>query len=133
MSESLDQKDKRKKIVRDIILKLHQGLSVEEAKNRFVKEVGSITSFEIAEIEQSLINEGLSPDEIKKFCNVHALLFESALKEAAAEEQSPAHPVHLFKRENREIEKLTNSLKELIKNEARYTPFELKQVYLGDS
>lgn len=127
MSPSSNPKDQRKEIVKDIILKLHQGLSVEEAKNRFVKEVGSITSSEIAEIEQSLINEGLSPDEIKKFCNVHALLFESALKEAAAEEQSPAHPVYLFKLENREIEKLTNSLKELMKNKARYSPFELKQ------
>jgi PAS domain S-box-containing protein len=127
MSEPLNKKDKSKEIVKDIILKLHQGLSVEEAKNRFVKEVGSITSSEIAEIEQSLINEGLSPDAIKKFCNVHALLFESALKEVAAEEQSPAHPVYLFKRENREIEKLTNPLKELIKNKAQYSPFELKQ------
>ena len=127
MNKSLNQKDKRKNIVKDIILKLHQGLSVEEAKNRFVKEVGSITSSEIAEIEQALINEGLSPEEIKKFCNVHALLFESALKEATAKEQSPAHPVHLFKLENREIEKITNSLKELIKNRNRYGPIELKQ------
>lgn len=127
MSESSGKKDKRKEIVKDIILKLHQGLPVEEAKNRFVKEVGSITSSEIAEIEQSLINEGLSPEQIKKFCNVHALLFESALKEATAKEQSPAHPVHLFKLENREIEKITNSLKELIKNRSKYSTDQLKQ------
>jgi len=127
MSESLNKKDQRKEIVKDIILKLHRGLSVEEAKNRFVNEVGSISSLEIAEIEQSLINEGLSPDEIKKFCNVHALLFESALREATAKEESPAHPVHLFKLENRGIEKLTSSLKELIKKKDRYTSFELKQ------
>jgi len=127
MTQFSNEKDKRKQIVKDIILKLHQGLSVEEAKNRFVKEVGSITSSEIAEIEQSLIDEGLSPEEIKKFCNVHALLFESALKEATSKEQSPAHPVHLFKRENREIEKITNSLKELIKDRNRYNTGELKQ------
>ena len=131
MSEQLNpknnEKERRKKIVKDIILKLHQGLSAEEAKNRFIKEVGSISSVEIAEIEQSLINEGLSPDEIKKFCNVHALLFESALREVAAKEESPAHPVYLFKLENREIEKLTNSLRELIKNKKRYSPFDLKQ------
>ena len=128
MSEPLaHQKEKRKEIVKDIILKLHRGLSVEEAKDRFVKEVGSITSSEIAEIEQSLINEGLSPEEIKRFCNVHALLFESALREATAKEESPAHPVYLFKLENREIEKLTHSLKELIKNKDRYSPGESKQ------
>ncbi|MDI6762638.1 MAG: DUF438 domain-containing protein [Thermodesulfobacteriota bacterium] len=120
MSEQLTQKEKEKEIVKDIILKLHQGMSVEEAKDRFVKEVGSISSSQIAEIEQSLIDDGLSPGEIKKLCNVHALLFESALKEATVTEQSPAHPVYLFKQENIEIEKLTASLKELIKNRSGY-------------
>ncbi len=127
MIEQLTQKEQRKEIVKDIILKLHQGMSVEDAKDRFVKEVGSITSSQIAEIEQSLIDEGLSPEEIKKLCNVHALLFESALKEATVTEQSPAHPVYLFKQENREIEKLTASLKELIKNRSGYDIGRLEQ------
>ncbi|UCB52430.1 MAG: DUF438 domain-containing protein [Candidatus Zixiibacteriota bacterium] len=126
MSEQLE-KTKRKEIVKDIILKLHQGLSAEEAKDRFVKEVGNITSTEIAEIEQSLISEGLTPEEIKKFCNVHALLFESALKDVAAEEQSPAHPVYLFKLENREIEKLTGSLRELMKGKDSYESAQFKK------
>jgi len=120
------EKEKRKATVKDIILKLHQGLSVEEAKERFLKEVGSITSSEIAEIEQSLINEGLPPEQIKKFCNVHALLFESALKAVTAKESSPAHPVYLFKLENREIEKLTHRLRELIKNRDKYPLPELR-------
>jgi len=126
MSERLE-KTKRKEIVKDIILKLHQGLSPEKAKERFVKEVGNISSSEIAEIEQTLISEGLTPEEIKKFCNVHALLFESALKDAAAEEQSPAHPVYLFKLENREIEKLTGRLRGLIKDKDQCEISRLKQ------
>lgn len=127
MSERQERtKDERKEIVKDIILKLHRGLSAEEAKDRFVKEVGNITSTEIAEIEQSLISEGLTAEEIKKFCNVHALLFESALKDVAAEEQSPAHPVYLFKLENREIEKLAGSLRELLKVRDRYEAPEFK-------
>jgi DUF438 domain-containing protein len=81
MNEITTPKDQKKITVKNIILQLHQGLTVTEAKDKFIREVGNITSTEIAEIEQSLINEGLSPDEIKKFCNVHALLFESALKE----------------------------------------------------
>jgi DUF438 domain-containing protein len=107
------EKSRKKDIVKDIILKLHRGLSAQEAKERFEKEVGSISSAEIAEIEQSLIDEGLSPEEVRKFCNVHALMFESTLKRAAVQEQSPAHPVYLFRQENREIEKLTGSIREL--------------------
>lgn len=115
MSENLGQKSKRE-AVKEIIMELHKGLSVEGAKDKFEKKVGTITSSEIAEIEQSLMNEGISPDEIKKFCNVHALLFESALEKSVAKEESPAHPVYLSRLENREIEKITGAIKELIKN-----------------
>ncbi len=107
-------KQAKKEVMKDIILKLHHGLSVDKAKERFEKEVGNISSTEIADIEQTLINEGLSPEEIKKFCNVHALIFQSALEKVASEETFPSHPVYLFKLENREIEKLTNSLKDAI-------------------
>jgi DUF438 domain-containing protein len=97
----------KKETMKDIILKLHQGLSAEAAKNRFETEIGVVTSTEIAEIEQSLIDDGLAPEEIKKFCNVHALIFQSALEQAATSETAPSHPIYLFKLENREIEKLT--------------------------
>jgi len=105
--------NKKKEILRDIIINLHSGTPVEEAKERFLKEVGNISSTEIAELEQGLLEEGLSVDEIKKFCNVHALLFESALRKDIAKEESPTHPVYLFKQENREIEKLVLRLEDL--------------------
>lgn len=119
MSEKLS-KEEKKKAMKDIILELHQGISVEVAKERFEKEVGNISSTEIAEIEQSLIDEGLSPEEIKKFCNVHALLFQSMLEKSVSEDTSPAHPVYLFKLENREIEKLIDSLKRKIERRQEY-------------
>jgi uncharacterized protein len=100
-------------VMKDIILQLHQGLPVTEAKERFEREIGDVTSTEIAEMEQSLITDGLSVDEIKEFCNVHALLFQSALERAGLEETSPTHPISLFKAENAEIAKLVASLREL--------------------
>jgi DUF438 domain-containing protein len=109
----IPNKQKKKEIMKDIIRKLHQGLTIEEAKERFEKEIGTASSIEIAEMEQALINEGLSPEEIKKFCNVHALLFQSALEKSIIKETSPSHPVYLFKLENREIEKIADSLKKL--------------------
>ncbi|OGB91018.1 hypothetical protein A2625_06895 [candidate division WOR-1 bacterium RIFCSPHIGHO2_01_FULL_53_15] len=108
----------RKASLKEIILALHHGLSIEAAKERFEKEIGDITSREIAQLEQALINEGTSPDEIKKFCNVHALLFEKSLSKQIATAESPAHPVSLFKAENREIEKITAALKDLIAKKA---------------
>ncbi len=112
------EKTAKKEIMKDIIRQLHQGLSAQGAKERFEREIGEITSTEIADIEQSLINEGLAPEEIKKFCNVHALLFQSALEKVALKETSPSHPVHLFRLENREIEKLLAQIKALISKKA---------------
>ncbi|MEE8179576.1 MAG: DUF438 domain-containing protein [bacterium] len=119
MSENLSEEAK-KEVMKDIILKLHRGLSVDAAKERFEKEVGQISSTEIAEIEQALIDEGLSPEEIKKFCNVHALIFQSALKKAASEETFPSHPVYLFRLENREIEKLIGSFRDTVEKRGEY-------------
>ena len=112
MATGLGDKKKRE-AMKDIIRKLHEGLPVEQAKKRFLKEVGNISSVEIAEIEQALIGEGMAVEEIQKFCNVHALLFESSLEKAVSSDELPSHPVHLFKQENREIEKLTKRTRDL--------------------
>jgi len=131
MAEAL-AKEKRKEIMKDIIRKLHDGMSAEEAKERFEREVGSVTSAEIAEIEQALMNEGVPPEEIKKFCNVHALIFESALEKAVTKEESPAHPLYLLKLDNREIEKITADLKNLITQKKKYelAQFQEKTAFL---
>jgi DUF438 domain-containing protein len=105
----MDQK--KQKLVAGIIRDLHAGLSVEEAKRRVEREVGTLTSGEVTTIEQSLIDEGVSPDEIKRFCNVHALIFESSLEQAVASEDSPAHPLALLRAENRTIEGIVADLR----------------------
>jgi DUF438 domain-containing protein len=95
---------KKRKLVAGIIRDLHAGLGVEEAKQRVEREVGTLTSTEVTTIEQSLIDEGVSPDEIKRFCNVHAAIFESSLEQAVASEDAPSHPLALLRAENRTIE-----------------------------
>jgi uncharacterized protein len=105
----MDQK--KRKLVAGIIRDLHAGLSVEEAKLRVEREVGTLTSAEVTTIEQSLIDEGVSPDEIKRFCNVHALIFESSLEQAVASEDSPSHPLALLRAENRTLEGIVVDLR----------------------
>lgn len=101
---------RKKELVRDIIRQVHGGLSVEEARARIEGEVGSISSSEITAIEQSLIDEGMPAEEIRRFCNVHAALFESSLaREAGA--SSTEGPLAALQRENREIELLVAELR----------------------
>jgi DUF438 domain-containing protein len=119
----------KKEVLKDIILGLHKGLSATEAKDRFEKEIGSITSTEIAELEQGLINEGLAPDDIKKFCNVHALIFQSALEDCTSRYESrPSHlPLQTRKPGDRG---LLNSTKALVERRLKPAfPFS-KQLHL---
>jgi len=115
VSEYSDEKLSKKEVVKDILSQLHNGMSPEEARDRLLKEVGSISSFEIADIEQSLISDGVSPEEIKKFCNVHALLFESSLEETLQSPDNPSHPVNLFIAENKGINGVLDTIKESVK------------------
>ncbi len=107
-------KQQKKEMIKNIIRELHRGMTPQQAKEKFEKEIGSITSFEIAQIEQELINEGVSTEEIKQFCNVHALLFKSILSESFKDVEYPVHPVNLLKQENQQIKKLIEKIKKAV-------------------
>lgn len=100
----------KKEVIKDILKKLNQGMSFEDAKKEVVTKIGAIESSELFAIEQELINEGISPDEIKRFCNVHALLFEGMFENRFKDPSSPIHPINLFKAENQKIKEKINQL-----------------------
>src|SRR3989338_1865940 len=104
----------RKRILKGILGELHAGLPLEEAKKKFIAEIGTVTSREIFELEQSLLDDGVPAEEIKKFCNVHALLFDSSLEKSMADPADPRHPVALFKAENAEIKRRVQSAQALL-------------------
>jgi PAS domain S-box-containing protein len=104
----------RKRILKEILAKLHGGLPLEKAKEQFQAEIGPVTSREIFELEQSLLEDGVPAEEIKKFCNVHALLFDGSLEKSMEDPSDPAHPVALFKAENAEIKRRVDSARALL-------------------
>lgn len=104
----------RKKVLKSILAELHAGLPLEQAKKKFEAEIGPVTSKEIFELEQSLLEDGVPPEEIKKFCNVHALLFDGSLEKSMEDPADPNHPVALFKAENAEIKRRVESAKALL-------------------
>ena len=121
----------KKATLKSIITELHGGLPVEQAKERFESEIGDISSTEIAQLEQGLLEDGVSVDEIKQFCNVHVLLFQSALEKATLEETSPSHPIALFRRENEEIGKRVAAIREAAADAVQYGTKEWKDELLA--
>ena len=69
-------------MLKDILLKIHEGGEFEELKAMFNEAVGDITAPEIGQLEQELINEGaLEIKDIAKLSDLHVALFKESLDE----------------------------------------------------
>lgn len=111
MSEVINNREYRQKVLKELIGELHKGKTVEEVKPRFEKLIEGIDVTEITQMEQALIMEGMPVEEIQRLCDVHAAVFKGSIEEIhrpKKPEDTPGHPIHTFKLENRAIEKLIN-------------------------
>lgn len=129
MSEIINNREYRQKVLKELIKELHNGKSVEEVKERFAKLIEGIAPSEISEMEQALIMEGMPVSEVQRLCDVHAAVFKGSIEEIHSEErrkpeEADGHPIHTFKMENRAIEKLIDQkieplLKDFKKNDSK--------------
>jgi DUF438 domain-containing protein len=109
MSELINNREHRQKVLKELISELHRGKDITEVKAKFAMTFQGVSTAEISEMEQALIAEGMPVEEIQRLCDVHAALFKGAIAEIhrpGKPEEIPGHPVHTFKLENRELEKL---------------------------
>lgn len=117
------EQTRRQNMLKEIIKELHAGKSVEEVKARFEEAVGDVTVAEISAMEHSLMTEeGIPVSEVQRLCSVHTAIFKGSIEEIhrpSKPEEQAGHPVHTFKLENREIEKLVNFRLELHKDKFR--------------
>jgi uncharacterized protein len=106
------EQGRRQQLLKEIIKELHQGKSVDEVKARFEAAVGDVTVTEISAMEHALMEEeGIPVEEVQRLCSVHTAIFKGSIEEihrSSKPEEQPGHPVHTFKLENREIERLVN-------------------------
>jgi DUF438 domain-containing protein len=100
MSEYIDNSQRRKEALKQLILELHAGGDLQTIKARFARLVGQVSAVEIAQMEQELIREGLPAEEVKALCDVHVAVFQEGLQGEQTPETTPGHPVHTFKYEN---------------------------------
>jgi uncharacterized protein len=113
MSELINNSEKRKSLLKHMILQLHSGEAPEEVRKRLTELLKSIPYDEVVEVEQELISEGLPAEEVLKFCDIHTSVLEGHIDQSGAKEVPPGHPVDTFKRENRELERLIGELSKL--------------------
>lgn len=111
MSEYINNREYRQKVLKELIMELHEGKSVDEVKERFAKLIEGVSPNEISMMENELIREGMPVTEVQRLCDVHAAVFKGSIEEIHKPEnpdEIPGHPVHTFKMENRAVERLIN-------------------------
>lgn len=104
----------KKKLLKGLIMKLHQGAPLEEVKEEFIKNFGDVSPSEIAEIEQSLIDEGLPESEVKRLCDVHVEVFKHSLERREKPRPPLGHPVHNLIAENRAAENILGDIEKVL-------------------
>lgn len=101
MSDS--NRNKRQELLKGMILKLHEGVSPDVVKEEFRANFQGVSSYEISQMEQNLIAEGMTVEEIQNLCDVHADIFKGSVDEVhtrSKEEESIGHPVRVLREEN---------------------------------
>ncbi|WP_291125303.1 DUF438 domain-containing protein [Flavobacterium sp. UBA6031] len=123
MSELINNSRNRKEKLKEILLQIHHGGSTEAVQNELLLSLSQIPYGEVVEVEQELISEGLPEEEILDLCDAHSAVLEGRVDLSALKPVAEGHPVDVFRKENEEIRKLTNSIFALI-SEIRFEPSE---------
>jgi DUF438 domain-containing protein len=105
------QNTDRQSILKQIFTDLHNGRNVDEVKAHYDAFIGKITVDEISQLQHDFVEEGSIPaDELKRIYAQHTAIFKGSIEaemyQEGRPEDQPGHPVHTFKLENKEIDKL---------------------------
>jgi uncharacterized protein len=102
--------NKRQAILKQIFKDLHDGKNVAEVKAHFDAFIGKITIDEISQLQHDFGD--LSVEEMHRLHAKHTEIFKDSIEEienSNKPEEQPGHPIHTFKLENQELDKLINT------------------------
>ena len=115
MSELINNSEKRVETLAEIIKELHSGKDREAVKQKLSALVRQTTGEEIVAMEQKLISQGMSVNEIKGMCDLHSQILGDLVQEDLRARTTPGHPVHTFNLENEAILKITSAMRDTIR------------------
>ncbi|MCM3570397.1 DUF438 domain-containing protein [Neobacillus mesonae] len=117
MSELINNREKntiqnteRHGMLKQIFIDLHNGRNIAEVKAHFDAYIGKITIGEISQLSHEF--DDIPADELKRIYTQHTEIFMGSIAEDSRDqspEEQPGHPVHTFKLENAELDKLVKT------------------------
>lgn len=124
----------RQKLIKSYIRRLSDGEDIKNVKKDFKEKFDGVSSSEIMDAEEALLNEGVDKEEVRKLCDVHSALFHGMTESENIPKIYENVVLKYFNHENENIkkalatqralsfeEKLTESkgLKKLLNNHYR--------------
>jgi uncharacterized protein len=127
MSELINNSQKRKDLLKHMILQLHSGEAPEIVRNRLVELLTSIPYDEVVEVEQELISEGLPVEEVLRLCDIHQMVLDGHIDQSGSKQIPAGHPADTFKKENIELDKVITVLNRLFAEASDIKEIDIKQ------
>ncbi|MBF0559038.1 MAG: DUF438 domain-containing protein [Nitrospirae bacterium] len=110
VAEQADESAQRLDALKGIIKDLHKGGDKQLLTERFNELIKDVAPWEIANMEQQLMAEGMPQEEIKRLCDVHVEVFKKSLDKKVVPGLPSGHPVHTFMLENRAAEDIMKEI-----------------------
>jgi len=121
--------EERLEVLKGIIRDLHAGVEMEILRDRFARLCEHVSPTEIAQMEQSLIDDGLPEAEVKRLCDVHVEVFKQSLDTQETPTTPAGHPIHNFMAENRATENLLEEIDRIIGELGRHPTSEAVEAH----
>ena len=111
---------KRQELLKELILKLHDGEDEALVQEEFKENFSGVSSYEISQMEQSLMDDqSLDVEQIQNLCSIHANVFKGSIDEVHTvhrEEANIGHPVRVLREENFAIKDLLEKMLAKVEN-----------------
>ena len=128
MSELIDNTQKRKDLLKHMILQLHNGEAPTAVRSQLARLMGSVPYDMVVEVEQELMAEGLPYEDVLRLCDIHAAALEGQISHEGSKDAPPGHPVHTFLEENKALRFETSSARKLFAAAKASTGAELQPI-----
>ncbi len=110
MSENIDNSNYRKSRLKELILKLHEGVDEGKVRQQLLESLSKIPYGEVVEVEQELISEGLPEEEVLKLCDAHSAVLEGRVDLSASKAIPTGHPVDVMLEENKALKRVAQNV-----------------------
>lgn len=115
MTEIINNRQQRIEIMKSLVRQLHDGSGEEKIRKQLETMLDEADYSDVFVMEVQLIEEGIPEESILELCDTHTRVLSSHLDLQETPQTNPGHPVHTFVEENKELTKLTQRIRLLIK------------------